>query len=437
MGWPADTVETIIAKGRGQSLVDDAISRLVGTSGFSLSGAGQAVNEHDNLFEIWWTYERRPDELGIAGIYLAVWNCAAQDEWLYAGLDDKDHGLYPFCVQPRERRGRQITDSRGLARPLQTHQQEIKVQRDARSNNTQMIASPPMKRRLLAGAAEIVLGPNADVPVQKVDDIELITMPPLTQASMEMEKTTRTEALDYAAILHADANPDRVFALTQSELDNFNALWASVFEQVLALCQQFYSPAELALITGGDAQPLGLGPDDIAGRWNVALEIDARDLNMEFVTKKLEMLTGALTLDSQGTLDRTLAPAWAAAAIFPQMADRMVQPAAKVTQRLIEEEQGNLAKMALGIEPAMPTEGIDAPATRLTALAETLTRSPQMAARYQADPMFQALLANRQKFLTQQVAQEQNKLIGRLGTAPMQGNAMGARAVGQAEALPG
>ena len=47
---------------------------------------------------------------------------------------------------------------------------------------------------------------------------------------------------------------------------------------------------------------------------------------------------------------------------------------------------------------------------------------------YQGDELFRALVENRQKYLMQHVAQEQNKTIGRLGTAPLQGPGAGAGA---------
>jgi hypothetical protein len=421
-GWSAEEVEEVIKRGRGQSIIngDGAMSAQLRSS-VSISGPGLAVDETQNLFEIVWSYERRTDEIGIAGIYSVVWNCSCKDSWLWAGLCDYDHGKYPFVVRPRERVGRQVTDSRGISRPLSTHQNEIKTQRDARSNNTQLIASPPMKRKIMAGAMDLILGPNSDVAVQKMDDFDLVAFPPLTEASMEMERTTRDEAFHYAGILTKEGDPNRTFLLTQKEADNFNALWCGVFEQVLALCQQFYSPTELALITGGDDQPLGLGPDDIAGRWNIAMEIDARDLNMDFVIKKLDTYNKLLSLDPQGVIDRTQAPVWGAQALFPGMSARLIQPMAKVTQRIIDEEQGAVAKMAIGMEPAMPLDGIDAPQTRLQTMRDTIMGSPRLLGQYQTDEGFRALLENREKFLTQQLTQEQNKVVGRLGTTPLQG----------------
>lgn len=432
-GWDSEIVQEIMQRGKGQTIVQGDAMTVGLRNSYSFSGPGLTVDETQNLYEIVWSYERRTDDMGIAGIYCMVWNCAVKDRWLYAGLNDYEHGRYPFTMRTRERLGRQVTDSRGISKPLATHQYEVKVQRDARSNNTQLIASPPMKRKLMTGAAELILGPNSDVPVQKTDDFELIAMPQLTNASTEMENVTKAEAFDYAGIMTPNADPNRTFMLTQAEADNFNALWCGVFEQVLALCQQFYSPIELALITGGDDQPLGLGPDDIAGRWNIALEIDARDLNMEFVVQKLKTYQQLLSIDPQGVIDRTQAPVWGASALFPGMAQRLIRPVEQVTQRVIEEEQGNAAKMAVGIEPRMPEDGIDAPQTRLQAMQDTIANSQRLATLFAADPLFRALVENRQKFLMQQFTQQSiNPTVGRLGTMPMQGNQNAAMALGMA-----
>jgi hypothetical protein len=109
------------------------------------------------------------------------------------------------------------------------------------------------------------------------------------------------------------------------------------------------------------------------------------------------------------------------------MAGRLIQPMAKVTQRLIDEEESNVAKMALGMEPRMSEDGIDAPETRLQAMQGAVGKSPRLGQQWAMDPEFRALLENRQKFLMQQLTQEQNKVVGRLGTAPLQGQgAMGA-----------
>lgn len=420
LGWDAEVVETIIAKGRGQSALAGALGQHTPRRGQAFSGPGQAVNEEDHLFEIWWSYSRRADELGIMGIYCTVWNCSA-DAPLKNELRPNRHGKYPFVCRPRERTGRQLTESRGITRPLATHQTEIKVQRDARSNFTQLIASPPFKQRMDSGAFDLIVAPNASIPVVRPDDIEWFTPPgQLPQTSIEMERTTKHEVDEYVGRATADQDPNRIAVKQQRAGDRFFGLWREVFLMILSDCGDFYSPAELARVTGINGEPAGLTPEDLQGRMDIILEIDARDLNLEFAMKKLEAFSKVAMLDPAGTLDRAPLAAWGAYTIDPVLARQTVKPSGEVTQREIDSTKNAIAQMAVGIEPDMPVSGINAP-LRMQVLMQTVSTSPMLAQAAQQPGPFQTLLENYRKYLAQQITQEDNKVVGRLGVTPMQG----------------
>jgi len=424
LGWDADVVEDIIDKGKGQSLLSYPLRwRQWGSSSNTgpLSGPGRAVNERDNLFEIWWSYRREADELGVPGIVCTVWSSVVKDTFVKRTVADYPDGEYPFALGRREMLGRQTSDSRGLTVPITTHQGEIKTQRDARGAYVQLLASPPLKTKIQRGAYELVLGPNAQIPVQRMDDFDIVTLPNFMQNSVEMENVTKLEALDYAGLMHKDADPNRVGLIQQDEADSFIALWREVMRKVLVLAQSFYSPAELARVTGQQDMPLHLTPEDIRGKWDVEIEIDARDLNMEFALKKLDAYGKVLSYDTSGTLDRSPLAEWAAYAIDPILAKRTVQPTGAVTKKIIDEERQNVTNMALGIEPVMSPDGTTNPKFRQQVLGQTIMQSPKLMAMFQGDPMFRELLGNYQKYLTQQDVQDENKLVGRLGTAPTQG----------------
>jgi hypothetical protein len=116
---------------------------------------------------------------------------------------------------------------------------------------------------------------------------------------------------------------------------------------------------------------------------------------------------------------------WAADSIDPVLARLTVRPQENVTAQEVNDERNNVAQMSAGIEPAMPTKGINAQ-LRLQTLVETISQSPKLSQQYVTDPGFRALVDNRQKYLMQQLAQAQNKVIGYLGTAPMQSGAVAA-----------
>lgn len=421
LGWDADVVEEIIEKGRGQSLLSGTLGRSAPRTGERFSGPGLAVNEEDHLYEIWWSYSRRADELGVMGVYCTIWSAAEPDRAIKHELRPNRHGKYPFCVRPRERISRQLTESRGFAGPLGTHQTEIKVQRDARSNYTQLVASPPYKHRMDQGAFDLIVAPNAGIPVMKSEDIEWFSPPgQLPAASIEIERSTRRDVDEYVGRQTPEQDPNRVAAKQQRQGDRFFALWREVFLMVLSDCGDFYSTEELARITGLNGEPAGIKPEDLQGRMDFLLEIDARDLNLEYAMKKLEALTRIMSVDSGGTLDRTPIAEWAAFTVDPVLARRSVKPAGEVTQREIEATKNAVVQMANGIEPDMPVAGIN-PQLRMRVLMDTVGSSPQLIQLARQPGPFQQLLENYQKYLTQQLTQEENKVVGRIGTAPLQG----------------
>jgi hypothetical protein len=422
MGWDSEWVDEVIDRAQGQTLVGGQAAPVYRNDSVALSAPGFVVNEQDHLYEIWWSYERRADDYGIAAIYCTIWNGSVKGSGKHE-IIDYPHGLYPFVWRSRERVGRQLTDSRGLTRPIETHQNELKVQRDARSNYTQLSTTPPKKVKQQRGAWELIIAPGGEIPVQRMDDFEYLQPPPFPQASIEMERTTRAEADDYTGRMVANADPNRVAAIQQHEIDNFFALWREVFTQVLALCQHYYTPAELARVTNTAGESADLGPDDISGGFDVFIEIDSRDLNMEYAMKKLDAYSKLIALDAGGVLDKGPLVEWTAGAIDPILARRTVRPMENATAEQVNDERNNVAQMSTGIEPAMPTKGIN-PQLRMQTLVETISQSPKLAAQYAADEQFRALVDNRQKYLTQQLTQERNKVVGYLGTAPLQPGAM-------------
>lgn len=418
--WNPDVVEQIIQKGRGQTIVNGhTLASTLLAAGISLSGIRSGINETQHLFEIWWSYERRTDDLGISGLNCEVWNIAATDSFTDDPCDFPD-GEYPFVMRTRERLGRQVTDSRGTTVALATHQTEMKTQRDARSNFTQMSASPPKKVKMARGAWELIISPNAEIPVNKMDDFEWAPPPnQLPQASIEMEKTTKAEADEYIGRMLPGIDPDRASTKLQARANNFLALWKAAFRKILYLCQHYYTDADLARVTGDDRTPSALTADSVGGRYDVLIEIDSRDLNMEFAMKKLDAFTKIKALDTDGRLGTDGLVEWATSGIDPILARKALLPLQTVQARERSDEQGNVAKMALGIEPDMPTEGINAQ-FRMQVMMQTIGQSPKLAAAYQADANFRALLQNRQKYLVQQIQQDRNKIIGTTGAMPLQ-----------------
>jgi hypothetical protein len=188
---------------------------------------------------------------------------------------------------------------------------------------------------------------------------------------------------------------------------------------VIQLCQQYYTPAQLARVTGTDGQGVQMTPEDIRGGWDVMIAIDARDLNMEFAIKKLKAFADLVPLDAAGVLDRGPLVQWAAQSFDPVLARRALRPQENATQKEIEATKNAITQMSIGMEADMPVSGIN-PQLRMQTLMQTVGTSPKLQQQLQGDQLFAALVENYQKYLTQQLVQDQNKVVGKLGVTPMQ-----------------
>jgi hypothetical protein len=96
--WSQAWVDTVIDQGRGQTIGNQNWRSAI--EEISLSRPGGMVNENNFLFEVWWSYERRADELGVPGVYMTVWNIAAVDTCAKCELHDDPDGGYPFTRAP-------------------------------------------------------------------------------------------------------------------------------------------------------------------------------------------------------------------------------------------------------------------------------------------------------------------------------------------------
>ena len=92
-------------------------------------------------------------------------------------------------------------------------------------------------------------------------------------------------------------------------------------------------------------------------------------------------------------------------------------PVDVATERELNDEDDNLAKIMAGVEPQMATQGQNF-AARLQRIQENLQKNPAMQQRLQAQPDSLAIFQARVKHLSFQVQQQQNASTGRTGAKP-------------------
>ncbi|MEI6035702.1 MAG: hypothetical protein WCS65_15665 [Verrucomicrobiae bacterium] len=373
-----------------------------------------------NLVEIFHVYRRTVDGTGIPQVRCSV---------VSAGVPDSEgreeplaylHGEYPYVVHQREHLTRPILESRGVAEIAAPWQYEQKVQRDARTDRTAVTVLPPLIVPARRGAGRLRLGPGAQIPAAgRNEQYEWMRTPPYDAGSIEIERATERAIGIYFGRIAADV-PSQLTGLHQGSLvDGWLLEVRQVCGQILQLCQQYMGDAQVARVAGALGRPWQLTAAEIQGQFDLSVEADPRDLNIETLKEKWGFLEIIMKYDRAGRVDYGKLIEFGMAGIDPSMAESVLIPMEAANQKQVSEEQDALAKMLAGIEPPMdPQPGMNYQ-MRLQVLQESIQKNPEMQRRIAAQPDTAALLDNRMKFLNFQVGQQTNAMIGRVGAAPV------------------
>lgn len=416
-GWGADFVDAMLEAGPGPGEIEGRA--------WNLPPAPYGEREVDRLYEVWFSYTKASDGYGVPGVYLTVWSAKVPDYYGKHELLDYPDGEYPFVLFTRELRRRGVINSRGVPRIAGPAQHEIKVQRDCRTDHTQLATLPPARVRQRLGGLARVLGPMVEVTVREPDDVTWMPPPPFPQSSVEVEKATRADLNEYFGRLAEGVSQELRQALLQDMVNTWTDRWVVGWWKLTQLLQEFMDPVELSLVAGGPVRRLTR--EEIRGQFEMTLTFSVQDLSPEFVIKRLEAIGRVLPWDINGEINRSFIIRLAFRGIDPALADagglRDAGPASVAEQR---DELQALMMMSQGIEPPLQKSGVNAE-LRLRTLAQGVNRSPVLARRLMQpagpdDEYFRELVENRQKNLSFLVEQYQvNPEVGRTGTTPVSG----------------
>jgi hypothetical protein len=175
----------------------------------------------------------------------------------------------------------------------------------------------------------------------------------------------------------------------------------------------------VARVAGALGRPWKLTSAEIQGQFDLSVESDPRDINMETLKEKWGFLEIIMKYDRAGRVDYGKLIEFGLSGIDPSMAESVLVPMEAANQKQVSEEQDALAKMIAGIEPPMdPQPGMNYQ-LRMQVLQQSVQKNPEMQRRISAQPDTAALIQNRMKFLDFQVQQQGNAQIGRVGAAPV------------------
>lgn len=413
-GWDEDFIEAAAAtQGRQFWLTNDFAS----ISPPDINPVG--ILRTDHLIEIVHAYSRQLNEKGVPGIYYTVFSSMVESD-LYAKheLLDYAHGKYPFVEYRSERLRRSIIASRGVSELGMTDQEEIKAQHDSIRDRTAFTTMPPLLVKKRIGQINKI-GPGVQVPVTQADDFSW--MPPPSASIMEAKTVidmVDARHANYFGLTHASVPAVKTQVLQQKMLNNWFCTWSEVFSQMFQLCCQYMTEEEIVRIAG---QPLPKRISEIAGQFDFILKFDVRDLDNEYVMKKLQSISQfVVPLDAGGEIDRNKLVKLLVGAIAPDAASEILINKEGASQQMFRQVQSDIGLMMLGNE-ALYTENDPTAAMKLQYTEQIIKANPKAQQASQADPQFQQLLQNYVKNLQMSQSQQQNKQIGRIGVTPVQG----------------
>jgi len=429
------TVGSSSAWGDGIDLADN--SDNFATDDTTETYAYKQSNTKSNLVEVIHHFQRYTSPEGVPQIWCTIY-CphALKDEAgkdLYAKHYPLPRAEYDSIEYRWKKKKRNFHENMGIPEMIGSDQQQIKRTLDQLEDRKDIEINPAWQvaNRL---SLRYKAGPGAQIPRKRAGDIEPMP-PPTGNPELGFQLLAHTEQrLAYKFGLLRPIVPPALSQLRlQAMAERYLGSAQAMFAAMLKLIQENADEAELARMGGGDPG-FPSTAEEIEGEYELSLYFDVKDLDMEFVWKKLEAITKlAVPLDRAGVIDLSTLVKLIMLAIDPQYAQLLVQDKQGASQKTFNDMKSQIALMYLGNEPDYvendPAAGMKLQFARqiifgdaqgnganpeyLEALGQMRGGDPS-----KVKPRFQELLQKFQDNLQMSLKQDQNKQIGRLGVQP-------------------
>lgn len=422
-GWDEDWVEAACkTKGMETVWASPAEGLHTGVS------ASVKTDELSPWIEVVTCYGWRVDELGIPAIYATVFSPHAskkvegvgEDLVAQHGVLDFQHGEVPIVIGVREWVCRSITASRGVPEIASPEQRIVKVMSDSLIDRTTLTTLPPrlVPARLMDEDQEF--GPASTVPVLRGEEPKFMPVPANDGVAQGVLAWSRDQVDQRFGLFSATVPPARAAVRQQHMVDNFLGMWTGALKQVLALLMQYMPADQFQRITGIPKPQLS--PDEIAHSYDLMLNMDVRELDVDYALKQLQAVSQfVLPEDRAGVVDTAKLVQAKLAAINPNLAKELVSDRAGAQQKLFRDVQAEIASMFLGNPPSMVENDPTAP-MQLQFAAQIISNNPNYQAALQKGGRFPQLLEAWGKNRMQSKVQQENKQVGRLGVQPVEGS---------------
>ena len=425
---PEELKGKVLSDGWDKKFVDDAIENFTGKTPtvrqhhphiFPTRDV-EMLQNYEGLIQVISCYRREVDENGVPVMSMTVFTERGEDDLYAMHQTVKTYPAdYPFVAFPREQISQRLFDSRGWPELLRGYEHGIKTERDARRDQASLSTVPPLE--YIVGRQPTSIGPGAKVPVRRRGEVGYMEIPRYSPASTEVEQSMITQS--YKLTGRPTDEADAVYAnvLTQSMVDNWLTGWKKVLSHIWRL-QRSYGDDQTWFRVTNNEKGMELLLDQTGNTYDIELSWNTLNADEEKQLEKLEKLGMIMSqFDRNGQADFGEFMRVFVESIDPNLANQLIMPQETATQKEEEETSADIAKIASGqVVNAPPNANAQ---LRMSVVQNWLNGTEEIPAndvqqKLQEDEQFQARLKTYMGQLQQIVAQQQNAMIGRLGTAP-------------------
>tara|TARA_R110002167_G_scaffold337245_3_gene544700 strand:- start:15226 stop:17409 length:2184 start_codon:yes stop_codon:yes gene_type:complete len=379
---------------------------------------GSSQYEYKGMYEQITAYTRSVNDDGVPGIYYTCFNYNVDIPAKEKVLLDYAHGEYPFVWFGRETLTSRLWDSRSVSELGMGSQKMLKILWDSYLDHTTLTTIPPITVPKSRPNQKLEMGPLKQIKENRPGEIKFMEMPKYPSTNDKAQPLLLKQVNEYFGRSDDLVQPALTQLHMQDMVDSFLSNLKEVLHMVLQLCQQYMPDEALARISGAeDGIPVVRERSEIQGKFDLVMSFDSKDLDMEYVMKKAEIIGKfILPIDTLSTIQRDKLVQKLFAGLDPSLASATIQPVQNANMKEAMEEQINFTKIATGVEPPMQEEGQNHQ-LRLQTLNQIAQANPEAVNRLPEDSkqILQARLDHLNHMIEQQTV---NKQYGRLGAVP-------------------
>tara|TARA_R110002153_G_scaffold51017_3_gene143542 strand:+ start:3299 stop:5389 length:2091 start_codon:yes stop_codon:yes gene_type:complete len=413
-GWDAGVAGELIEEHRGSDssgLSQTSFSTLRSSQarGGSTYGMNGMVDSKD-LIEVVYTYRRLIDpKSNSEGIYVTIWNPRLTDGYLsnelLSGYDE-----YPFVFSRISNAGKRLYDVNTFGDLLRGPQKAMKTLRDGWSDQMALAVAPPLLHPV--GRAPAQMGAGAWIGVRANDKFEYMNVPNTSGIASQLEKYVQQEAMDLVGL---NSSNELSSQRQQFFIDKFLTHCSSILKKAYKAFLVFGPDEKFFRVTGyPNEMVIYKSPED--EEIDICISFDVQNQDPDVMKAKIDAILQLARTSPSNTFNLQAAEQLAVNAIDPSIADMIIQPEGQGQEEMVKNITDDLTKIFAGIPVGARPNGGDI----AMQVIQEYTSQEGIQARIQSDPSFATNIQNYAAQYQQQVVQQQNAEIGKLGTAPAQ-----------------